>query len=311
MNDLHEVVVKVETIYERHAASLQWAIIGVAFILACGIYYWRTTAATEASAWNELAQSDSPEDYAQVASDFSTSKAANWAKLREANTYLETALRESFENREKANSDLKKAREILAGLAKTTGPKELRQQVLFATARCLEMTSDGDLKPAIAAYEALIKEVPDTTFKREAEQRIKTLSSPESKEFYAFFSKQNPKPAAPPKPNDAKAGGKAGLLGEDPFKAITPGLGEIQEKITPLGEGGVPLLSPPKLQEITLPDDGTPEVKPATKSQKVDTSPEAKPAEVPAKKPEVKPAAEPEKKTEAKPADAPTEKKSE
>ena len=287
-NDLLTAAVKVETYYERHAATLQWVIIGVAFVLACGIYYWRTTSAVEASAWNELAQSRSAEDYAQVASEFSSSRVANWAKLREANSYLETALRDSFENREKANTDLKKAKELLTGLATVKGPQELRQQALFAYARCLEMTSDGDLKPAIAAYENLLREIPDTTFKREAEQRIKSLNSPDAKEFYAFFSKQNPKPAAPPKPNDTKAGGKAGLLGggTDPFKPLTPGLGEIHENTTPVGEGGVPLLSPPKLPEVTLPDEVKPAIKSAPKAATETPKAEDKPAETPAAKPE-------------------------
>ncbi len=300
-NDLEQATLKVETYYERHAATLQWAIIGVAFVIACWIYYTRTTAATEAAAWNELSQSRSAEEYAQVASDFSGSKAAAWAKLREANSYLETYLRDSFENREKANTDLKKAKGILEDLIKEGGPKELKQQVLFAYARNLEMSSDGDVKPAIDAYENLIKEIPDTIFKREAEQRIQALKSPEAKEFYAFFAKQNPKPAPVPKPND-KATGHFG--GGDPFKALTPGLNEIQEKAAK-GDGGVPFLSPPKLPEVTLPEDTKAEEKPATekKAAEPETKSEEKPAAETEKKTEETPAAEPEKKAEEKPAE--------
>lgn len=303
-NDLEVATLKVESFYERHAASLQWGIIGVAFLIACGIYYWRTTSALEAAAWNELSQSQSADDYAQVASDFSSSKAAAWAKLREANSYLETYLRDAFENREKANTDLKKAKEILAGLVKQNGPVEFKQQVLFAYARNLEMSSDGDVKPAIEAYENLIKEIPGTIFKREAEQRIRALKSPAAKEFYAFFSKQNPKPAAPPKPNDAKAGG----LGGDPFKALTPGLNEIQEKAA-TGDAGIPLLSPPKLPEVTLPGDAKSEDKPAVEAPKTDEpAADKKPAADPAPKTEEKPTAEPEKKSEEKPAAEPEKK---
>ena len=308
-NDLEQATLQVESFYERHAASLQWGIIGVAFLIACGIYYWRTTSALEAAAWNELSQSQSADDYAQVASDFSGSKAASWAKLREANSYLETYLRDAFENREKANTDLKKAKEILEGLAKQSGPKEFKQQVLFGYARNLEMSSNGDVKPAIEAYENLIKEIPDTIFKREAEHRIRALKSPSAKDFYAFFSKQNPKPAAPPKPNDAKAG----ALGGDPFKALTPGLNEIQEK-TAKGESGVPLLVPPKLPEVTLPESLTPDEKPAAEAPKTETpkteksADDKKPAAEPAPKTEAKPAAEPEKKAEEKPAAEPEKK---
>lgn len=325
-NDLSKVAVKVETFYERHAASLQWGIIGIAFLLACGIYYWRTTAAVDAAAWNELSQSQSAEDFAQVSSDFSGSKAANWAKLREANSYLETGLRDAFENREKANTDLKKARDILTELSKVGGPVELRQQVLFANARALEMTSDGDLQPAITAYETLLKEIPETAFKQEAERRIKSLSKPGAKEFYAFFSKQNPKPPEPPKPNDTKAGGKA--ASGDPLKPLTSGLQEIQDGALKTGDAGVPVLSPPKLPDVfdskddkpaaDAPQDGKPageaepksEEKPATEPKaeekpaaepKTEEKPAAEPK--PEEKSEEKPAAEPEKKAEEKPAD--------
>ena len=313
-NDLQEVTIKIETFYERHAASMQWGIIGVAFLIACGIYYWRTTSALEAAAWNELSQSQSAEDYAQVASDFNGSKAASWAKLREANSYLETYLRDAFENREKANTDLKKAKEILAGLIKQEGPREFKQQALFGYARNLEMSSNGDLQAAIEAYENLIREIPDTIFKREAEHRIRALKSPSAKEFYAFFSKQNPKPPAAPKPNDAKAGM---FGGGDPLKALTPGLSEIQEKAAATGEGGVPLLSPPKLQELTLPGDTKSEDQPATKTPETDAPQTTKPASdkqpaaEPATKSEDKPAAEPETKGQDKPVEAPPAKKPE
>lgn len=317
-NDLQKVAVKVETFYERHAATIQWGVIGVAFLLACGIYYWRTTAAVDAAAWNELSQSQSAEDFAQVASNFSGSKAASWAKLREANSYLEVGLRDAFENREKANTDLKKAKDILASLSKTGGPREFRQQVLFAYARSLEMTSDGDLKPAIEAYENLIKEIPDAAFKQEAERRIAALSKPSAKEFYAFFSKQNPKPPEPPKPNDSKAGGKGA---SDPLKPLTPGLGDVHKDVFGSGESGLPLLSPPKLPDLTAPSEEKPEAAP--KTEKPETNTEEKPAATePEKKAEEKPAAEPEKKStekpateekpaEEKPAETPAEKKPE
>lgn len=314
-NDLQEVAVKVESFYERNAASLQWAIIGVAFLLACGIYYWRTTAAVEAAAWNELSQSETADQFSKVATDYDGSRAAGWAKLRAANSYLETYLRDSFENREKANTDLKNAKEILTGLTKTGGPSEFRQQVLFAYARATEMGLEGDTKPAVEAYETLLKDFPETVFKREAEHRIRALKSPQAQEFYAFFSKQNPKPAAPPKPNDAKAGGFGG--GGDPFKAITPGLGEIQDKAA-TGVGGVPLLSPPKLPELTGPSETKPEEpaadkkaddKPAAEEKKTEEKKaEEKPAETkPAEeKPAAdKPAAEADKTTEEKPAAEP------
>lgn len=311
-NDLQQVAVKVESFYERHDAAIRWGIIGVAFVLACGIYWWRVTAATEAAAWNQFSQSNSAEDFAEVASDFPNSRVANWAKLREANAYLETALRDAFSNREKADTDLKKAKGLLESLKSLRAPRDLRQQTLFAYARCLEMTSDGDLQPAIAAYEELLKEFPETTFKRDAEIRIKALSKPSAKEFYAFFSKQKPMPEERPKPNDAS---KKGAGGDDPFKPLTKDLEDAKQKTQNAENMGTPLLLPPKLPDLTDTEkpaaasgkaaEEIPETdkKPTTPAE-AEKSTESKQAEVKSeeKKPEEKPS---EEKTDAPKTDAP------
>lgn len=313
-NELSKVAVEVESFYERHATSLQWGIIGIAFVIACGIYYWRTTAAIEAAAWNELSQSEwaaeftlggSPEKFERVAQDYASSRAAPWAKLGEAKMYLKSALQDAFTNREKATADLTKAKAILSDLSKAGGPAELREQVLFSLARALEMTSDGDLKPAIDTYDRLLKEIPETSFKEDAEKRIKELSTDEAKEFYAFFSKQNPKPVDSPKPNDSK-GGK-GVV--DPFNPLSPGLKDLRESILQDEENKMPLLSPPKLPDASTTGEskGTDD-KAATKDDSpavpVDSKEEGKAApdakETPAETPAV-----PEKKTEEAPAKEP------
>lgn len=244
-----------ESFYERNAVALQWGIIGVAFIAACGIYWWRSNAAYEALALGQFTMAQEPEDYAEISADYANTRAAKWAQLREANGYLDSALKDAFTNREKADTDLEKASKLLEGLRNTSGPNELKEQVLFAYARCLEMTSDGKLEPAIEAYEDLLKKFPETHFKREARERIHALSRPESKEFYAFFSKQQPKPSEPARPNDEKTGAKKSAT-DDPLNPLTSGFGGGLKKAEEPGLD-VPLLAPPSLLEKKdIPEEG-------------------------------------------------------
>lgn len=314
----HVVPHRVPSFYERNVVALQWAIIGVAFVAACGIYWWRSTAAVEAHALGLFANAQGPEDFANIAAEYGSTRAASWAKLREANGYLESGLRDGFTNREKADTDLEKARELLESLRTSSGPKELKEQVLFAYARCLEMTSNGKVEPAIEAYEALLKAYPESSFKREADERIHALQRPEAKEFYAFYGKQQPKPAAAPRPNDEKATGKK--FGTDnPFEAISPGFGNDQKKPT---EGGLDssLLAPPSLlDKKEIPDEGVavpdvpkvnaPESK-ATGKEAEDAKPAAATQPTATEKPAEAPAAEV-KKVEEKKVDEPATPKKE
>ena len=51
------------------------------------------------------------------------------------------------------------------------------------------------MKAASAAWDRILTTFPDSkTFKSIAESRVKRLSSTDSREFYAWFSTQNPKP---------------------------------------------------------------------------------------------------------------------
>jgi tetratricopeptide (TPR) repeat protein len=317
----HVVSHRVPSFYERNVVALQWAIIGVAFIAACGIYWWRSTAAVEAHALGLFANAQSPEDFANIASEYGSTRAASWAKLREANGYLESGLRDGFSNREKADTDLEKARELLDSLRKVSGPKELKEQVLFAYARCLEITSDGKVDAAIEAYEALLKQYPETAFKREAGERIHALQRPEAKDFYVFYGKQHPKPAAAPRPNDEKATGKK-FGSENPFEAISPGFGSELKRPADGGADSSLLPAPPSLfDKKVIPDEGiaVPDVpkldapEKATGKEGEDAKPaEAKEATKPAadEKPVESRAVE-EKKAEEKKADEPaTPKKS-
>jgi len=69
-------------------------------------------------------------------------------------------------------------------------------------AKSTEAQSDGDTAKSIEGYAALLNQFPKSIYKAAAEERIESLKSPEAKEFYAWFHKQNPKPADLKKPKD-------------------------------------------------------------------------------------------------------------
>lgn len=213
--------------YDRNVSLIQWGIIGVAFLGACGIYWYRTTAASEAAAWSSLSQAGSPEAYAEVASVHAGTQAAQWAKLREANSYLQTGLEGGFTDREKATTDLKKALVVFEELLNGKPPRDVREATLFGYARTLEMTADGDLTKVIAAYETLIAEFPKSVYLKDANDRVRQLKSGDSQQFYAWYSKQNPKPAPPAEPKDSiggasKPGAQDGSI--DPLTLKLPGM---------------------------------------------------------------------------------------
>ena len=144
--------------------------------------------------------------------------------MRESEAYLRSGGDVLFSERELADTDLKRAREGFEQLmaSASTGPI-IRERAVWGVARCLESTSDGETTQAIAAYQRLLSEFPDTIYKPFAEDRIAALKTGGTKEFYAWFSKQNPKPTDI-RPKDGAV--KSDL---DPFD-LTPAAGEADSK---------------------------------------------------------------------------------
>jgi hypothetical protein len=194
-----------------------------------------------------LAAARTSDDLLRVADDFPSTDAANWARLRAARILYDRAVSESLSNRVASDDDFKQAKELYSGLLKSDVPAEIREAALDGMARVLESTSAGDTAEAIAAYETLLREFPDTLFRDYAAHRIEELKKPETQEFYAWFSKQNPKPEDRPQPNDGATVPPISMP-EQPLFDLTPPAksGETSGESTTAGSpAGKDAASPP------------------------------------------------------------------
>jgi len=195
-NEFGRVVQVIGHKLEEHATVIV-AVICVGLLLAAGVTWWsRSSSASTVKAWTNLESAKTVDDFGKVAEDFKGTIAGNWAKLREAEMNLQEGMSRMFENREAAVGDLDAAKKSFESLAAEKGlDTAILERALWGLALSLESTSDGDTTKASEVYQRLLKEVPDTYYKSLAEQRITILKTGGAKDFYAWFSKQDPKPA--------------------------------------------------------------------------------------------------------------------
>ncbi len=212
-NDLSKLLSRV---LDEHLNKILWGIIVAGFAAAAVIFWNRSSANTRSNAWTQLAASQSAEDYEAIADAFPRSEAAVWARLRAADMHLRQGISQSTSDRPTSTDELALAQKGFDSLLKDSSvPAEVREQALNGLAITLESQSGSDTSDAIAAYEQLLKEFPQSRFAGFASDRIDALKTGRVQEFYAWFQAQNPKPSDMPLPQDG--GLKSGTI---------PGLGE-------------------------------------------------------------------------------------
>jgi len=165
--------------------------------------YTRTSSARSESAWAQYSQARTAEDFGNIADVFSNTEVGTWARLGEGERLVDSGISLMFTDREAALGELKKADEAFGKvLGNMSGPEVARERAAWGLAKSTEAQSDGDTAKSIEGYAALLNQFPKSIYKAAAEERIESLKSPEAKEFYAWFHKQNPKPADLKKPKD-------------------------------------------------------------------------------------------------------------
>jgi hypothetical protein len=286
-NEMEKLARQAVPFFERYGNQIAIGICVVSVALSAWIYFGRTSYNNRASAWTNLGTATSSAEFADVADRFPGTTAAPYARLLEADTLYAQGFKAMFSNREASLVDLKKAKDAYALLV--SGGKvdpAVRERALFGLSRTQECLSNGDLTEAVKSGEQLLKEFPESIFKAEVEEQLARLKSGGTQEFYAWFSKKDPKPAPPKKPDD-KVGGETGpsLPGSGPVGGGTAGPA-LPAPTLPIPEApsadGKPA-APPTLE---IPTDKPADAKPA------DAKPETTPA----------PAATPEKPADEKPA---------
>lgn len=177
----------------------------VATLVAVSLILWsRSSAATSDEGWMRISQARTAEQLEQVADQYKGTPAGDWATLSAARMSYTQGIETSLTDRKSSDESLKQARELYDRLLKAKVSPDLREEALKGMGLTLESVSGADVSKAVEAYETLIKEFPNSPFKDYAAFRVADLKNPQASEFYAWFRKQNPKPAARPEPMDGK-----------------------------------------------------------------------------------------------------------
>ncbi len=236
---------------EKYGTTMIYGVAALMAIAAVVVYVQRLPAPT-AEVSRDLLLATTAEDYQAVADESPDSPIGILARLRQADRELEDAVSNMFTNREAAKENLETAEKAYRQLEDRKDiPDAVRERVLVGLARVAECRCDGtdvSINAATAAWERVVSTFPDSrTFKAIADARIKRLASKDSREFYAWFSTQNPKP------------------GDDLLMPQDGGPGQVPQMPTF-----------PSLQNLGLPDSGaTIPAAPADNSTTKDSAPAA------------------------------------
>ncbi len=288
--------------------------IAIIVVLAAVMFWMRGTNAQNTIGWDEFAVCRAPEDYQALADKYPNRPVGQAARLQAGRQYLREGLEQALANRAVSDERIKLAKDAFDALLKPGGNPQFREEALYGYATTLEALSDGNDKNAIEAYEQLLKDYPESQHRLWVNTRIAALKSPNAEGFYAWFRKQNPKPADRPTPQDNKPASPDDIFNQlqlpppgapsDEMKIELPKVDGETPKAMPAATPATESKTPEKAPELPAPAaDGKPATeKPADKPAGEMPASE-KPA--PAKPAEEKPAAEKpaaEKPAEAKPA---------
>jgi hypothetical protein len=234
-NDLSKLLARWGAEFDKHANTILTVLIVLALV-AAGIIYWtRTSAATSAAGWTDLTRAGTAEDYQNVAEDYAGTQVAQWALLRAGDGFLREGIRLSLTDRTASQERLSQAKDSYNSLLKnTSAPRMVREQALLGFAVTLETMSDGDTTEAVAAYEKLLEEFPDSRFVGYATDRIASLKTGGAQDFYAWFHQLNPKPPERPGPQD---------------QLRLPDGSDLSNMLEELGGSGIPLSPPASADE--------------------------------------------------------------
>ena len=150
-----------------------------------------------------LLAATTPEEFGTLADNALGTPIGDYARLQEAELYLQSALSSLFTNRESGAEELTQAEKAFEQLGKSSSlPDNIQLRILLGTARIAEARCDGSedsVQKAIAAWETVAKEFPQSKmFAKLAADRQKKLADPVMTGFYAWFQQQAPTPGEMP-----------------------------------------------------------------------------------------------------------------
>jgi len=290
---------------ERYGTSLIYAV--AAMLAAAAVYvYFSRQPQGDAKESAELLAAKTPEEFADLAETAVGTPIGVYARLREGEFLLRNALGNLFTNRKTGLEELDKAEKAFRKLEESPdAPEEVRIKVLVGLAKITEARCDGKddtVKAALAAWDKVLTSFPASKmFSDLAESRKKKLESQDTKDFYAWFQQQDPKP-----------GDDTGLPQDGP--GAVPGIPNFDDLLkAPAPAGSTQPAAEPTPAEPKPEQPATPEPTPAEPKPEQPATPEPAPAEPKPEQPATpEPApAEPKPEQPATPEPAPAEPKPE
>lgn len=165
--------------------------------IAWGIYGSYTKSQASA-AWTEfyfnLTRGDA-DSFVDLAQDHAGSSAASWARQIAGDNYLQRGISTLYTNKADAKELIGKAIKAFEEVNQQTSNTDLRAKALLGLAQAHE--SLGEIDKATGYFQQLSKTTTQPLLVAEANKRLAFLTSSSGKEFYAWFSKLDPKPDAP------------------------------------------------------------------------------------------------------------------
>lgn len=223
-------------IIEQYGKQIAFGAVALVTLFAVFSWVTNTGRAGSEESWSKFAEAQNASDFADVATDYAGTEVAVWARLVEGEMLLREGVQLQFSDRAAADRQIEKAGEALDSVLDNADlPVAARERALLGKARLLEATSDGNMDEAIAAYEE-VKGIPNSIYKDLVESRIKKLEQDDTKAFYAWFSKQKPKPEDRATPRDGM---------------MPSGHGELPITLPPIPEE----LRPADWSDLTVSDD--------------------------------------------------------
>lgn len=218
-NDLSKLTQKGARFVEEHAMKITIVICVITVAIAGYRIYATQAASTQANAWYDFSTARTPDDFAALVDNerVKGTVAADWAVLMGAEGRLSQSIQGMFTDRENAVTELTSARDDFQKLVDNRDGM-IKQRAIFGMARAEE--SLGNLEAARAAYSELAGDAFNgSVYQKQSQERAEYLAKSGPQAFYAWFQKQNPKPAEPPKPDSGSGlpGGNIFAPGELPF----------------------------------------------------------------------------------------------
>ncbi len=313
-NVLADYLTRINHSIEPHSKLIA-AVVGVAIVGSLGwIFYQSNVSGQRSDATLQLvlaAGEGDAEVLSMVGEQYSQTTAGSWARLYQADELMSRGMRVLYTDRAEATELFTSAENAYSQALSTSKDKVLDSRAHFGLARIAE--SSGNAEKAIEEYRKTMAANESEAMVEVAQQRIDSLSRPDTKEFLAWFGEQNFTPSDPALPPSLPG---SNMLPDLPDLNLPPldlpDLGDegaaAKAEIGAMKLGGTADEEPAGAEALALPDSGlempakVDGAEPAAAAEKTEAAPETKPEAETKPAPETKPEAEAKPEAETKPA---------